>query len=142
MPARPIIVNEAGVILGGNMRFRACRELGMKEIPASWVQRVMGWPIEKQRRFILLDNRQAGEDDLDILGNEFALEELIAAGIEMPEDDELDQEEQTEEAKEDLRPIHRCHVLISMTADQALELLPRIESVVRGQDVEICHAGN
>jgi len=80
MPARPIIVNEQGVILGGNMRWRACRELGMKEVPVSWVQRVEGWPVEKQRRFIVLDNRGFGDDDMDALANEWNVEELIAAG--------------------------------------------------------------
>ncbi|MDD5502142.1 MAG: hypothetical protein PHH26_01620 [Candidatus Thermoplasmatota archaeon] len=141
MPARPIIVNEAGVILGGNMRWRACVENGMKEIPASWVQRVVGWPLEKQRRFVLIDNRTAGEDDLDILGNEFSLEELLSVGIELPLFTETD-EEPTEETKEDLRPIRRCHVLISMTSDQALELLPVIDKALEGKDVDIRHAGN
>jgi len=81
MPARPIIVNEAGVILGGNMRYRACLENGMTEVPASWVQRVEGWPLEKQKRFIILDNRGFGEDDMDALANEWEVEDLIAAGF-------------------------------------------------------------
>lgn len=81
MPARPIIVDEAGTILGGNMRYRACEALGMAEIPDAWVQRVAGWTIEKKRRFIILDNRGFGEDDEDILANEWDLDELIAAGM-------------------------------------------------------------
>ena len=81
MPARPIIVNEAGVILGGNMRYRACQENGLVEVPASWVQRVEGWPVEKQKRFIVLDNRGFGEDDMDALANEWDVEDLIAAGF-------------------------------------------------------------
>ncbi len=81
MPARPIIVNEAGVILGGNMRYRACLENGLVEVPASWVQRVEGWPLEKQKRFIILDNRGFGEDDMDALANEWDVEDLIAAGF-------------------------------------------------------------
>jgi hypothetical protein len=81
MPARPIIVNEAGVILGGNMRWRACVENGMTEIPASWVQRVVGWPPEKQRRFVILDNRGFGEDDMDALANEWDIQDLIASGF-------------------------------------------------------------
>ena len=81
MPARPIITNEAGVILGGNMRYRACLENGLVEVPASWVQRVEGWPLEKQKRFIILDNRGFGEDDMDALANEWEVEDLIAAGF-------------------------------------------------------------
>ena len=81
MPARPIIVDEAGVILGGNMRFRACRELKIDPLPAGWVQRVSGWSVEKKRRFIILDNRPFGEDDFDTLANEWDIDELIAAGF-------------------------------------------------------------
>ena len=81
MPARPIIVNERGVILGGNMRYRACLENGLVEVPASWVQRVEGWPLEKQKRFIVLDNRGFGEDDMAALANEWDVEDLIAAGF-------------------------------------------------------------
>lgn len=82
MPARPIVVDENNVILGGNMRWRACRELGMKEIPAAWVKRVEGWTLEKKRRFIILDNRLWGEDDWDELANEWEEDELLAAGFE------------------------------------------------------------
>ncbi len=82
MPARPIIVDEAGVILGGNMRWRACKELKIDPLPAGWVQRVEGWPVEKKRRFILLDNQGFGSNDWDILANEYGdIDELIAAGF-------------------------------------------------------------
>jgi len=85
MPARPIIVDEAGTILGGNMRYRACVELKMTTVPASWVQRVAGWSVEKKRRFIILDNRPFGEDDFDLLGNEWDMDELLAAGFDEKE---------------------------------------------------------
>jgi hypothetical protein len=81
MPARPIVVDERGVILGGNMRYRACVELKMKEVSADWVRVVTGWSVEKKRRFIILDNRAFGEDDFDLLGNEWDVGELVLAGF-------------------------------------------------------------
>jgi len=82
MPARPIIVDEAGVILGGNMRYRACKELKLDPLPAGWVQVVTGWPVEKKRRFILIDNAGFGSNDWDILANEWSdLDELIKGGF-------------------------------------------------------------
>jgi len=81
MPARPIIVDEAGVILGGNMRYRACQQLKIDPLPAGWVQRVTGWSVEKKRRFIALDNKTFGEFDYDILANEYSLDELTASGF-------------------------------------------------------------
>ncbi|MEN6360057.1 MAG: DNA methyltransferase [Smithella sp.] len=85
MPARGIVVDEAGVILGGNMRYRACLELGMREIPATWVHRLAGLTVEQKRRFIIMDNRGFGEDDFELLANEWDMEELIAAGFDEKE---------------------------------------------------------
>jgi hypothetical protein len=85
MPARPIIVDEAGTVLGGNMRLRACQSLGMTDVPDDWVQRVAGWSVEKKRRFIIMDNRGFGEDDFDLLANEWDMEELQAAGFDEKE---------------------------------------------------------
>jgi len=81
MPARGIVVDEAGVILGGNMRWRACQELGMKEIPAAWVHRLTSLTVEQKRRFVLIDNFQAGENDFNLLANEWDICDLIACGF-------------------------------------------------------------
>ena len=81
MPARPIVVDEACVILGGNMRYRACKELKIDPLPEGWVQVVAGWTVEKKRRFIIMDNRPFGADDFEILANEFDIDELLAAGF-------------------------------------------------------------
>lgn len=80
MPARPIVVDENGVILGGNMRYRACKHLKI-DIPDEWVKVVTGWSVEKKRRFIIMDNRGYGEDDFDTLGAEWELDELVLAGF-------------------------------------------------------------
>jgi hypothetical protein len=109
MPARPIIIDENNVILGGNMRFRACKELGMKELPEKWVMRCKGWTKDKKRRFIILDNRGFGEDDMDLLANEWDIVELVSFGfdpeslkdiLEDPESDPVNPEpDKNEECK-------------------------------------------
>lgn len=99
MPVRGIVVDERGVILGGNMRWRACKELGMKEIPASWVQKLTGLTIEQKRRFIIMDNRPYGEDDFDALANEWDITELIEAGF-----DEKDLEGILQDEPQDVEP--------------------------------------
>lgn len=82
MIPRPIVVAEDGYILAGSMRWRACRELGMVEIPVAWVSRVKGWSIEKKNRFIVADNTHAGLFDDDLLANEWEMKELQEAGYE------------------------------------------------------------
>jgi hypothetical protein len=118
MPARPIIVDEDGVILGGNMRYRACKELKIDPLPAGWVQRVTGWTVEKKRRFIILDNRQFGGDDMDTLANEWDMDELLKAGFDPKEfADILDAENEAQEAEQ-------------IIAEQSLQLEPDREYVL------------
>lgn len=64
--ARPIVVNQEGLILGGNMRYKAAKELGYKEIPVIYTS---GWTIEQQDEFMIKDNTNAGEFDWDTLAN-------------------------------------------------------------------------
>ena len=61
---RPIVVNEDMVILGGNMRYKACLEAGLKEVP---IIKVDGLSAEKQREFIIKDNVSGGEWDWTLL---------------------------------------------------------------------------
>jgi hypothetical protein len=81
MPARGIVIDENSVILGGNMRYRACLANGMKEIPTSWVHSLTGLTVEQKRRFIIMDNRAFGDDDMDMLANEWDMDELLDAGF-------------------------------------------------------------
>ena len=60
---RPILVNKDFVIFAGNMRYRAAKEIGMKEVPVA----VMDIPEERQNELMLRDNRQNGEWDVDLL---------------------------------------------------------------------------
>lgn len=77
---RPIVVNKDMIILGGNMRFRACKEAGIKEIPVI----VTDLSEEKQREFLIKDNTSGGEWDWDMLANEWDAEELEAWGLDLP----------------------------------------------------------
>ena len=65
---RPIILDENNVILGGNMRYKACVAAGLKEVP---VKIAKGLTEEQKEEFIVKDNVGFGEWDWDILGNEW-----------------------------------------------------------------------
>ena len=67
MELRPIVFTEAGMIIGGNMRYRALIELGYEEIPASWTKRAEGLTEEEQREFIIKDNIGFGDWDNEAL---------------------------------------------------------------------------
>ena len=65
---RPIVVDENMIILGGNMRFKACQEAGLKEV---WIDIAEGLTEEQKKEFIVKDNVGFGEWDWDMLGNEW-----------------------------------------------------------------------
>ena len=77
---RPIVVNKDMIILGGNMRFRACKEAGVKEIPVI----ITDLSEEKQREFLIKDNTSGGEWDWDMIANEWDADELEAWGLDLP----------------------------------------------------------
>jgi len=82
MTLRPIIVDEQGVILGGNQRYRACKHLGMSEVPADWVRTATGLTEAQRKRFVVLDNTPEG------IGGEWD-EDILAADYDLPELDDL-----------------------------------------------------
>ena len=92
---RPIVVDEQGIILGGNMRFKALLELGYKDVPDEWIKPASGFTPEQVKRFIITDNVGYGEWDWDIIGNEWDVHELEAWGLDIPDFavTELDAEE-------------------------------------------------
>jgi len=87
---RPIVVNEDNIVLGGNMRLKACQEAGLKEVH---IIQAKDLTEEQQREFIIKDNVGFGEWDWDILANEWdtnALEEWGLDGFPFQEEEVLE----------------------------------------------------
>jgi DNA modification methylase len=78
---RPIVVNQDMVILGGNMRFKACKEAGLKQVPII----ITDLTEEQQREFLIKDNTSGGEWDWEVLKNEWNLEQLDDWGMDIPD---------------------------------------------------------
>ena len=77
---RPIVVNKDMIILGGNMRYKACKEAGLKEIPII----ITDLTEEQQKEFLIKDNVSGGEWDWDILANEWNTDDLENWGLDLP----------------------------------------------------------
>jgi hypothetical protein len=90
---RPIVVNDDMIVLGGNMRLRACQEAGLKEVP---IIKASELTEEQQREFIIKDNVGFGEWDWNALANEWNPEDLNQWALETIgfnyKDDELGDE--------------------------------------------------
>ena len=77
---RPIVVNKDMVVLGGNMRLKAIKEAGLKEINVD----IVDWNEQQQKEFIVKDNVGYGEWDWDDFANNWDAEELTDWGLDIP----------------------------------------------------------
>ena len=80
---RPIVVDENNIILGGNMRYKACIEAGLKEI---YILKAEDLTEQQKDEFIVKDNVGFGEWDWDILANEWDTDKLQDWGLSLPID--------------------------------------------------------
>jgi hypothetical protein len=80
---RPIVVDENNIILGGNMRHKACIEAGLKEV---YIVQAKDLTEQQKDEFIVKDNVGFGEWDWDILANEWDTEKLQDWGLNLPID--------------------------------------------------------
>ena len=99
LDARPLLVYPLDkgkyIVLCGNMRLRACRELGMLEAPCYVFPK--STPIEKLREYTIKDNMEYGQIDWETIVNEWDAVELKEWNFELPE---WEQDEVPEEPEE------------------------------------------
>lgn len=79
---RPIVVNSDMVVLGGNMRLKACKEAKIKELTVIVADNLTE---EQQREFLIKDNVSGGEWDWNLLANEWDAEQLTDWGMDIPD---------------------------------------------------------
>ena len=94
---RPIVVNGDMVVLGGNMRLKACKEAGLKDV---WILKADNLTEEQQKEFIVKDNVGFGEWDWDILANDWDIKELEDWGLDgFPFDIDADEKDEDDYSK-------------------------------------------
>jgi hypothetical protein len=100
---RPVVVNADMIVLGGNMRLKACKEAGLKEVPVIFAHDLTE---EEQKQFIIKDNVGFGEWDWDMIANEWDSEEVEEWGLDIPEfsiKEELEAEEDDYEMPDEVQ---------------------------------------
>lgn len=99
---RELIVMPHGkdyIVIGGNMRLRAAKELGLKELPCKVLPE--DTPTEKLKEYTIKDNNSFGSYDWDILANEWDDMPLADWGVDMPDFEDEEMTDSEEEAQED-----------------------------------------
>ena len=102
---RPIVVNKDMIILGGNMRYKACKEAGLKEVPII----ITDLTEEQQKEFLIKDNTSGGEWDWNMIANEWDVEQLGEWGLDVPIfDTNINDIEEIEEFNESVSFTIKC----------------------------------
>ena len=82
---RPIVVDEDMIVLGGNMRLKASKDAGLKQV---WIEVAEGLTEEQKKEFIVKDNVGFGEWEWDILANEWDSVQLADWGLDVWENED------------------------------------------------------
>ena len=90
LEVRPLVVAE-GVVVGGNMRLLAMKDLGYREVS---VIDVTEWTQEKRDEFMIKDNLNFGDWDYDLLANEWNIDDLTDWGMDLWDTEPEEEKEQ------------------------------------------------
>jgi ParB-like chromosome segregation protein Spo0J len=102
---RPIVVNKDMIVLGGNMRLKACKEAGLTEIP---IIKAEDLTEEQQREFIIKDNIGYGEWDWNVIANEWDTDKLEEWGMNIPSFDSSEEIEDELQIDEEIKTNNQC----------------------------------
>jgi hypothetical protein len=121
---RPIVVNADMIVLGGNMRLKACKEAGLKEVPVIFADDLTE---DEQKQFIIKDNVGFGEWDWDMIANEWDADQIQEWGLDLPIDSRIDDMEEGDdiEIPKSLQVIPKKEYILIMAdedSDEWLEL--------------------
>jgi len=138
MSLRPMVIDNNGVVLGGNMRLKALEELGYKEIPDEWVKRAEELTEDEQRRFIIADNVGFGEHDWEMLVSEWDSAELEDWGVDLGGFD-VDEEDMTDGFSlpdGDKEPFQQ--MTFTLADEQAEQIKNAISDIKETEDYKYC----
>jgi hypothetical protein len=139
---RPLVVDENFVLIGGNMRLRALKILGIQEVPVIIAE---GWSDEQKRQFLIKDNVNFGDWDMDILNQDFDLGELSDWGLDFPST--LANETKSvlldlTEEKQELVPYKKVHVLLSFSPEALPLIAEYLEKIRKTEGIEYEQGAN
>ena len=112
---RPIVVDEDMMVLGGNMRLKASKEAGLKEV---WIDIAKGWTQEQKDEFIVKDNVGFGEWEWDILANEWDSVILAEWGVDVWQNEDDTQNNDVNDISDNITEEYRIEIELSSEIEQ------------------------
>ena len=117
LEVRPIVVDDNMIILGGNMRTKACMEAGLKEV---YIIKFNNLSDEKKKEFIIKDNVGYGEWDFDMLMEDWSVDNLIEWGLDIPESIEDEKKKEEKDLSDDIKNDFRIEILFKNEKEQEI----------------------
>ena len=108
------------VVIGGNMRLRACKELGYKEVPCKILD--ASTDVAKLREYTIKDNNAFGSTDWDLIANEWECSELEEWGMEIPLLNNKDEDIDSLFDKETTTKANEAKVIVCPHCNNKIEL--------------------
>jgi len=127
---RPIVIDENNIVLGGNMRLKACQELGIKDVPTIYAKDLTE---DQKKEFIIKDNVGFGEWNWDDLANDWDETKLVEWGLDILSFDTQDFSDKNKEIDTDFEG-QKYTFKLEYSEEEYYELKTIIES--KGQTPE------
>ena len=112
---RPIIVDENMVVLGGNMRLKASKDAGLKEV---WIEVAEGLTEEQKKEFIVKDNVGFGEWEWDMLANEWDSVQLAEWGLDVWQNEDDEQNNEVNDISNNISEEYRVEIELNSEREQ------------------------
>ena len=129
MELRPMVVNSDNIVLGGNMRLKALKELGYKEVPKEWIKNAADLTEDEQRQFIIKDNIGFGEHDWEMLQADWDLEELQDWGLDVWNVDEFDSDSFFADKDSDIGDTGKNKIILEYTQEDYEKVCEALDSI-------------
>ena len=131
---RPIVVNGDMVILGGNMRYKACKEIGLKEV---YIIQAADLTDKQAEEFIIKDNVGFGEWDWDVLANDWSSKELEDWGVDAWQNmDDIDTSDEFSLPDGDKEPFQQQ--TYTLADEQAMQIKNAIADIKKTEEYKYC----
>ena len=112
---RPIVVDEDLMVLGGNMRLKASKDAGLKEV---WIDIAEGWTKEQKDEFVVKDNVNFGEWEWDMLANEWDSVQLAEWGLDVWPNEDDEQNNDVNDISDNISEEYRVEIELNSEREQ------------------------
>ena len=144
MNLKPIIIDGDNVVIAGNQRLKACKELDWPDIPAQYFTKQDSEKMNFQRsenglelksyqefkdEIIIKDNLHSGAWDNDILANEWNTEQLNSWGLEIWDVENVDLDNFFEEDKENEQKQNIDKIILEYTPDDYSKVISKLTEI-------------